>query len=187
MVPTRPRGATPGPLRTQRVRLRDGRTLVLRPIDPADAAPIAGGFPLLRDEDVRRRFLHPVKALGEEYLRQLTHPGPRELVFVAAEPLPPGEALVGAVARLVCDADEPTRAEFALIVAHVLAGQGLGRRLLRRLLEGARALGVREVFGDVSDDNAPMLRLAEREGFRREALHAQPGVTRVVRRLRPRP
>ena len=172
------------PLRTDRVRLGDGRRLSLRPIAPADAAPIAGGFVLLHDEEIRRRFLHPVKALGDEYLRALTHPGPREIVLVAAEPLPPGEALVGAVARLYCDEADPRRAEFAILVSHYLAGQGLGRRLLRRLLEAARALGVREVFGDVLDDNAPMLRLAEHVGFRREPVHLTPGQTRVVRRLR---
>ena len=173
------------PLRTDRVRLGDGRRLVLRPVQAADAGPIDGGFALLRDEDIRRRFLHPVKALGGDYLRGLTQPGKRERVLVAAEPLPPGEALVGAVARLYCDEADPRRAEFAILVSHYLAGQGLGRRLLRRLLEAARALGVREVWGDVLDDNAPMLRLAERVGFRREPVHLNPGQTRVVRRLRP--
>jgi RimJ/RimL family protein N-acetyltransferase len=174
------------PARTERIRLRDGRIVRLRPIAAEDAAPIAGGFPLLRDEDIRRRFLHPMKALGDDYLRQLTQPGAREYVLVAAEDLPPGDALVGAVARLYCDADRPDRAEFAILVSHYLAGQGLGRRLLRRLLDAARALGVREVFGDVLDDNAPMLVLAGHLGFRREALHAQPGLTRVIRKLRPR-
>jgi RimJ/RimL family protein N-acetyltransferase len=180
------RNPSKSPLRSDRVRLRDGRVLVLRPVAPADAAPIDGGFALLHDEEIRRRFLHPVKALGEDYLRALTQPGPREIVLVAAETLPPGDALVGAVARLYCDAAEPRRAEFALLVSHYLAGQGLGRRLLRRLLEAARALGVREVFGDVLDDNAPMLRLAGRLGFKREAVRLNPGQVRVVKRLRPR-
>jgi GNAT superfamily N-acetyltransferase len=173
------------PRRTERVRLRDGRRLWVRPIAPQDAAPIAGGFALLHDEEIRRRFMHPVKALGDDYLHALTHPGPREFVLVAAEPLPPGEALVGAVARIFCDADAPDRAEFAILVSHFVAGQGLGRRLLRRVLEAARALGVREVFGDVLDDNTPMLKLAVRMGFKRVPLHATPGQTRVIRRLRP--
>ena len=174
------------PQRTERARLRDGRRVVLRPITAADAGPIAGGFALLHDEEIRRRFLHPVKALGDEYLRVLTQPGPRECVLVAAEPLPPGEALVGAVARLHCDVADPRRAEFAILVSHFLAGQGLGKRLVRRLLEAARALGVREVFGDVLDDNLPMLRLAAALGFKREAVHLNPGQTRVVKLLRLR-
>jgi RimJ/RimL family protein N-acetyltransferase len=172
------------PRRTQRVRLEDGRTLWLRPVAPADAAPIAGGFAVLREDDVRRRFLHPVKALGEDHLQRLTQPGDDAFVVVAAEPLPPGEALVGAVARYARDADDPRRAEFAILVAHPLAGQGLGRRLLRRLFEAARADGIRTLWGDVLDENAAMLRLAERVGFKREPRHLVPGQTRVVKTLR---
>jgi len=172
------------PLRSDRVRLRDGRTLVLRPVAAADAGPIAGGFALLDDDEVRRRFLHPVKALDAVHLRRLTEPGAEGFAIVAAEALPPGEALVGAVARVVRDDGDPARAEFAILVSHFLAGQGLGRRLLERLFEWARAHGVRELWGDVADDNDAMLRLAARTGFRRASRHAQPGLTRVVRRLR---
>ncbi|MGH8028823.1 MAG: GNAT family N-acetyltransferase [Arenimonas sp.] len=172
------------PMRIERLRLRDGRKVVLRPIAPADAGPIAGGFPLLTDEEVRRRFQYPVKALGEEYLSKLVSPSADARVFVAAEALPAGDALVGAVARVARTPDDPRHAEFAILVSHFLAGQGLGTALLGRLVEAARALGVREVFGDVLDDNAPMLHLAARLGFKREAMHAQPGLTRVVRRLR---
>ena len=185
-----PRRARPHPtstlLRAQAVQLRDGRTLVIRPVQPADAAPIAGAFELLREDDVRRRFLHPVKELGAEHLERLVQPGPRGFAVVAAEPLPPGEALVGAVARIACEDDDASRAEFGILVSHIVANQGLGRRLIARLLQWARANGVREVYGDVLDDNAAMLRLAEAAGFRREARHTMAGLTRVVRKLRPR-
>jgi RimJ/RimL family protein N-acetyltransferase len=177
----------PDPMRTQRLRLRDGRRVVLRPVAAEDADPIAGGFALLTEDEVRRRFQHPVKALGEDYLRQLTQPpAASSFVVVAAEPLPPGDALVGAVARVECDAEDPRRADFAILVSRILANQGVGRRLLARLLEWARAHGVHEVRGDVLDDNDAMLHLAERMGFRREKRHATQGVTRLVRRLRPR-
>src|SRR5690349_25086468 len=123
-------------MRTQRVRLRDGRRVLVRPVAAADAEPIAGGFALLTEDEVRRRFQHPMKALGAEYLRQLTQPPAHaSFVVVAAEPLPAGEALVGAVARLECDADDPRRADFAILVSRILANQGVGRRLLARLLE----------------------------------------------------
>jgi RimJ/RimL family protein N-acetyltransferase len=173
-------------LRAQAVHLRDGRAMVIRPVHPADAEPIAGAFELLHEDEVRRRFLHPVKQLGAEHLQRLVHPGPRGFAVVAAEPLPPGEALIGAVARIACEDDDARRAEFGILVSHFVANQGLGRRLLARLLQWARAHGVREVYGDVLDDNAAMLRLAEIAGFRREARHTMPGLTRVVRKLRAR-
>jgi RimJ/RimL family protein N-acetyltransferase len=172
------------PARSEMLRLGDGRDLVVRPIDPADSAPIAAAFQLLSDEEVRRRFLHPLKALSEEHLYKLTHPAfGDEFVVVAAEPLPPGEALVGAVARLTRDEHDSGRAEFAILVGHLLSGQGLGRGLLQRLIDWSQRHGVTELWGDVMDDNAPMLRLAKRLGFRREAMLGAPGLVRVTRRF----
>lgn len=181
----RPAQAAARPKRADLVRLRDGRELWIRPIDPADAGPIAAGFTLLTEEEVRRRFLHPVKELSEEHLRRLVHPEPgREFVLVVAEPLPAGEALVPAVARL-SRSEDGDDAEFALLVSHFVAGQGLGRRLLRRLIDWAQAHGIRELWGHVLDDNTPMLRLAERMGFTRSRAEGAPGIVRVSLRLAP--
>src|SRR3546814_6561649 len=70
------------------IRIADGRELLIRPIRPDDAVPLEAGFALLEPEALRERFP------GTE---QLTHPDPRrEFVIIASEPLPAGEALVGA-------------------------------------------------------------------------------------------
>ena len=54
---------------------------------------------MLSPEEVRLRFLHPIAELGEAESARLASVDPRrEFVLVAAEPLPPGEALVLAVA-----------------------------------------------------------------------------------------
>lgn len=168
------------PERTQPVRLPDGRELWIRPVHPADAAPIAGAFELLTEDEVRRRYLHPVKALSEDYLRQLVNPREDQgFVVVAAEPLPPGEALVGAVARLDRDPGCDS-AEFAILVSHFLSGQGLGLVLMRRLVEWAQAHGIHRLWGDVLDDNVPMIALAQAVGFRREHVPGAWGQVRVT-------
>jgi len=170
----------------ERIVLDDGRELLLRPIDPRDAAPIREGFALLTPEEVRLRYQHPMKSLSEDYLERLTHPQRgREFVLVLAEPLPHGEALVGAVARLSRE-DDARDAEFAILVSRLLAGRGLGRLLMRKLITFARRRGLASLYGDVLDDNAPMLRLAESLGFQREA-RGTPGMTRVRLHLRPQP
>lgn len=168
------------PERTQTVRLPDGRELWIRPVHPADAGPIAGAFELLTEDEVRRRYLHPVKALSEDYLRQLVSPVEDQgFVVVAAEPLPPGEALVGAVARLDRDPGRDS-AEFAILVSHFLSGQGLGLLLMRRLVEWAQAHGIHRIWGDVLDDNVPMIALAQAVGFRREHVPGAWGQVRVT-------
>lgn len=181
---TSPR-ASHRPERTEVMRLPDGRELWLRPVHPADAAPIAGGFDLLGDDEVRRRYLHPVKALGLDYLMQLVNIVPGEsFAVVAAEPLPPGEALVGALARLTRDPGKDS-AEFAILVSHFVAGQGLGKALMRRLVEWAQAHGIRRIWGEVMDDNTAMIQLAQSVGFRREPSQESPNLLHVTLDLEP--
>lgn len=184
-----PRRTTPRasqrPERTEVLRLPDGRELWLRPVHPADAEPIAGAFELLGEDEIRRRYLHPVKALGLDYLAQLVNIVPGEsFAVVAAEPLPPGEALVGALARLNRDSGKDS-AEFAILVSHFVAGQGLGKALMRRLLEWAQAHGIRRVWGEVMDDNTAMIELAQSLGFRRETSQESPNLLHVTLDLEP--
>lgn len=158
------RAPLPGRWR-ERVWLPDGRELCVRPPEPADAEPIRAGFHLLHPDEIRHRFGYTMKELPPAHVHRLTHPDPRtDFVLVAAEPLPAGDALVGAVARLAIDRAEHN-AEFAILVSHFLAGQGLGRHLLRRLIQFARRARLRIIVGDVMSDNHPMLDLAGRLGF----------------------
>lgn len=166
--------------RKEVVNLRDGRTVWIRPIQAADALPIAGTFHLLHEDEIRRRFLHPIKALSDDYLMRLTQPDPEtDFVIIAAEPFEPGAALVGAVARLSSD-DNGGRAEFGILVSHFVSGQGLGKILMRRLIEWCKHKQIRHLWGDVLNDNHAMLKLAESLGFVRESRHTTPGITRIV-------
>ena len=189
MKPTRrttPR-ASHRPERTEVMRVPDGRELWLRPVHPADAAPIAGAFDLLAEDEVRKRYLHPVKALNLDYLTQLVNIVPGEsFAVVAAEPLPPGEALVGALARLTRDPGKDS-AEFAILVSHFVSGQGLGKALMRRLVEWAQAHGIRRIWGEVLDDNTAMIELAQALGFRRETSLESSNLLHVSLDLDPTP
>ncbi len=56
-------------------------------------------------------------------------------------------------------------AEIAVFVHQDYRGRGLGRALLKAMIEEARRLGVRRVWGIAEFDNIPMLRLAYSLGF----------------------
>lgn len=164
-------------------RLYNGRELLLRPIHPLDAEPLRAGFTLLRPEEVRQRFLYAIKEMTPEMAARLTRPDPEsEFALVAAEPLPPGEALIGAVARIAVDPareDGRRHGEFAILVSHYIAGMGLGRQLMLRLVRWARRKRLQRIYGDVLEHNDAMLGLAKSLGFHRE--HADtPGLARVV-------
>jgi RimJ/RimL family protein N-acetyltransferase len=174
-----------GPPWHHHLTLADGRELLLRPISPLDAEPLRAGFALLSPEEVRLRFLHPIKEMTPDMAHKLTHLNPkREFALVAAEPLPPGEALVGAVVRASID-DDGRRAEFAILVSHRLARQGLGSLLLKRAIRWAKLKRLDELYGDVLDENTPMLALAQSLGFHRETVPHDPGMIRVRLPLRP--
>ena len=164
---------------SERLRLANGRVLWLRRIRPEDAGPIDSAFSLLSHEEIRLRYLHLIKSLSPDYLHRLTHPEKgREFVLVAAEPMPPGQALVGAVARLSIDT-ERCEAEFAILVSHFVAGFGLGRLLMARLIGYARRRKLKRIHGDVLEENTAMLALAKELGF--ELIHVPDsgGVARV--------
>ncbi|MBB5206844.1 GNAT family N-acetyltransferase [Chiayiivirga flava] len=169
---------------SERLHLDDGRDLLLRPIQPEDAEPIRNAFSLLSPDEVRMRFLHPIKELTPELVHRLTHLDPAtEFALVAAEPLPPGEALVGAVGRVSVEPGT-RRGEFAILVSRFLANQGLGRLLMRKLVRWAKLKKLDELYGDVLDENSAMLGLADALGFRRELAPDDPGIVRVRLALR---
>lgn len=172
-----------GPWR-EALALPDGRRVVLRPIEPADAHALQVGFATISPEDVRMRFMHPMTELTPELAAQMASPDPRrEFALVLAEDAPPGEALIGAVARASISSagDE---AEFALFVARPVRGQGLGAYMLRKLVDWARRKHMAAIYGNVSNDNAAMLNLAEQMGFVRAHLVGEQGVMRVVKTFR---
>lgn len=169
----------------ERLVLPNGREVLVRPIEPIDADALRASFRALSPEEVRLRFQAPLRELSAEMAHQLCNVDPKTgFALAVTEPLPPGEALIGAVVRASIVAGT-RRAEFAIIVGRPLAGQGLGLHLMRRLLHWCRARRLDAVFGDVLVENDAMLRLADALGFERRHVPGDHGLVRVERTLRP--
>jgi RimJ/RimL family protein N-acetyltransferase len=167
--------------------LEDGRQLRLRPIEPEDGEPMRQSFKLLHPEEVRLRFMHPMREMSPDLIRKLTQFNRKQsFALVLAEPLPPGEALIGAVVRASLSPDG-RQAEFAILVSRVLTGQGLGRFLMKKIIRWAQLKRLDAIYGNVLDENTPMLQLAESLGFHRQHLADDRGVVRVHLDLKPKP
>lgn len=167
----------------ERQRLPNGRELLIRPIRPEDAEPLRAGFPLLQPEEVRHRLAYTMGELTPELAQRFTRVNPRsEFALVAAEPLPPGEALIGAVARISVDANERD-GEFAILVSSHIANMGVGRYLMTRLVKWARSRRLQRLYGDVLETNEAMIALAQSLGFEREEGEAA-GLVRMTLDLR---
>ncbi|PJK00255.1 N-acetyltransferase [Lysobacteraceae bacterium NML03-0222] len=164
--------------------LSNGRKILIRPIHPADGEPLRASFVLLEPDEIRNRYLRAVQGLSSAEIERLTHPDPRsEFALVAAEPYPPGEALLGAVAR-VCLTPNSRDAEYSILVSKYVRAMGLGRHLMVRLVRWARTQKVERLYGDVLDQNHPMLGLCESLGFTRQRDQDSPGLFRVMLDLR---
>jgi acetyltransferase len=89
----------------------------------------------------------------------------KRMAFVATC-LEDGQEIVLGVARYaMLDEDDPEVAESAVIVTDAYQHRGIGRRLLRRLVEYARAKGIRHLSGNLQVGNMRMLDLVKRSGL----------------------
>jgi acetyltransferase len=162
------------------ITLKDGRQMLLRPIVPEDEPALNRTFARLDPDEIRNRFLQPMRTLNHIMAARFTQIDyDREMALVLTEDGIPGNTDIHAVVRLSADPDN-VQAEFAIIVQHQVAGQGLGLLLMERILAYARSRGIGTVWGVTLRDNQRMRALARSLGFRQQAEDGDPGLVRMV-------
>lgn len=149
-------------------RLRDGRTVLVRPTLARDARLLQDLFFRMRDEDVRTRFFRRLRSLTDEMAQHLCSVGyETEMAFAAVVGDREAERVVGTGCYF---ADPSTGfADVAFMVDSAWQGSGLGSHLQTRLIEYARAHGLRGFTADVLAENAAMLNVFRRSGLRMES------------------
>ncbi|MCG8694644.1 MAG: GNAT family N-acetyltransferase, partial [Minwuiales bacterium] len=80
--------------------------------------------------------------------------------------------------RITADPNHES-AEYAVVMADEMAGMGLGRLLMQRIIDYARSRGLTELCGRVLRENEAMLGLCRDLGFRVTADLDDPGVMSV--------
>ncbi|HEV3230573.1 MAG TPA: GNAT family N-acetyltransferase [Solirubrobacteraceae bacterium] len=138
----------------QRVSLRDGAELLIRPIEPDDRDRLAQAYARLSPESRRRRFLSAPARLTDEDLRYLTEVDHRRHEAMGAFDPETGDLL--GVARYVRVPGDPETAEVAAAVIDDWQGRGIGTQLLTALTNRARENGLRRFTAVVSVDNRPV-------------------------------
>lgn len=161
----------------------DGRALLLRPVRPEDEPRFRDAFKKLSPEVVHLRFFGLIREMSHTMAARLTQIDyEREMALVLTERKPAGIADVFAVVRLLADPDG-ARAEFSIVVRDDLTGKGLGRLLMRRIIDYAADRGIGELFGDVLQANGRMLDLARHLGFHSEPVDRSSDIVRVALKL----
>jgi acetyltransferase len=156
-----------------------GEQLTIRPVLPSDRERLVALVDRTSAQDVRLRFCGAMRHLTPDLATRLSQIDYERHMALAA--VDPAGDIVG-VGRLVEDSEGET-AEFALLVRTDRQNRGLGRLLLREVLDYAKHRRVREVWGDVARENERMLDMARAFGFRSEPNRGDVSRVRVWRRL----
>jgi acetyltransferase len=161
---------------------KNGEAIAIRPIRPSDAEIEQAFVRDLSAESKYLRFLDTMRELSPQLLKRFTDIDyNREMALIAVHFEAARETQVG-VARYVTNRDDRS-CEFAVVVADAWQRRGLGSKLVRKLVDCARAAGLETIEGQVLADNHRMLEMTKRLGFRAELDPQDASLRRVWRRL----
>lgn len=159
----------------ERWRTPAGVRLLIRPVGPDDAGREVRFLQTLSAQTrYERAFSHRGLLPGE--LRQLVRFDVRREIGLLAATDAPDEEQIVAVARLKKSVDG-LKCEFAIVVGDAWQRQGVGERLLQRLLAVAKLAGITQVAGVTMASNAGMKALCRKLGF---AVQSDPGDATVA-------
>jgi GNAT superfamily N-acetyltransferase len=141
----------------EKVKLDDGSTVLVRPVEPDDKDLFLAGWERFGDESRYRRFLGGKGNLSESDLAYFTEVDHVDHEAIGARDAETGEGI--GVARYVRLPDTPEVAEAAVAVVDEWQHRGVGGELLRRLTDRARANGVERFVARLFALNHSMIAL----------------------------
>ena len=166
----------------QQHQFRSGVKWTLRPIRPEDAQPLQDFVRELSEESRYMRFVSMMRELSAPMLSRYTRIDyDRELALVATisgvAGTDEGDQVI-AFAHYLRNRDG-VGAEYALVVADAWQRHGLGRQLMRALIQAAQQQDLTYIDGYVLSTNYAMLGLLKQLGFKDDMDKYDPSLRRV--------
>lgn len=160
--------------------LRDGRPIEIRALRHEDEAGMLAAIEKTSPQSLQRRFFVMKRHFSEKeraFFMDVDFKNHVAIVAVADEG--GNKVIVGGGRYIVF---EPDRAEMAFVVIDTWQGHGIGSLLMRHLVEIASAAGLNELTAEVLPENAAMLRVFGKFGFR-PAARRDPQTVHLVLKL----
>ena len=146
--------------------LKNGLTVKIRAIRPADKAGIVEAFGKLDPESVYMRFFRTKDSLSDQELKAATEVDFENVVALVVTIESGGkEIIIGGGRYLAFDLAGARSAEIAFIVEEDYHGLGIAGRILKHLARIAREKGVSQFEAEVLPQNKAMLTVFSRSGF----------------------
>ncbi|WP_375260459.1 GNAT family N-acetyltransferase [Palleronia sp.] len=150
--------------REVRTTLRDGTGVVLRDVEPGDAAALVAGFERLSRQSRVFRFLRAVERLEPRDVEAFTHPDHTTHEAIGALVEEKEGNVPAGIGHFFRAPNALDRAELALTVIDPYQQKGVGSLILGRLLRRAAEVGIRRFDAVVHIRNEGMARLLRQLG-----------------------
>lgn len=144
--------------------LRDGSHIEIRALRPGDEADMLAALERTSPQSLQRRFFVMKRHFSDNeraYFMDIDFKNHVAIVALAEES--GRQVIVGGGRYIVF---EPERAEMAFVVIDAWQGRGIGSILMRHLIRLAGDAGLRELTAEVLRENAAMLKVFGKFGFK---------------------
>lgn len=150
-------------------RLRDGSTAEIRALRPEDEAAMLAALAQASAQSLQRRFFVKKRHFSDKeraFFVDIDFKNHVGLVVLAEDA--GRKTIVGGGRYIVF---EPGRAEMAFMVIDAWQGRGIGSILMGHLVKLAGAAGLKELTAEVLAENAAMLKVFAKFGFKSGSRH----------------
>jgi GNAT superfamily N-acetyltransferase len=143
--------------------LHDEWRIFVRPTSLGDEPLIRELLGHVSKEDLRLRFFDSIKEFSDQFIAKLTDLDYLHAIAFIAFDESSGETL--GVVWLYCDPIHET-GEYAILLRSDLKGRGLGWSLMQVIIEHAKSEGLKQMSGQILQENAVMLKMCRELGFK---------------------
>jgi len=149
-----------------KVKLRDGTEVLLRPIKPEDEYMWQEMFNSFSEETVRFRFFRLIKDTPHEMRTRYCNIDYDREIGIVAEINEKGKKRFIGVTRIIMSPGRGDEAEFALVVSDKWHRLGLGSEFIDYTFKVAKDKNIKKLYGVVLKDNTPMISLCREKNFK---------------------
>jgi GNAT superfamily N-acetyltransferase len=160
--------------------LSDGRQIEVRALRREDEVDMLAAIEKTSAQSLQRRFFVMKRHFSDKELAFFMDVDFKDHVAIVASADEAGHNVIVGGGRYIVF--EPGRAEMAFVVIDAWQGRGIGSLLMRHLIKIASAAGLNELTAEVLPENAAMLRVFGKFGFR-PAPHRDPQTIHLVLKL----
>jgi RimJ/RimL family protein N-acetyltransferase len=144
--------------------LRDGSTIEISALQPDDRDDMLAAVGRTSTKSLQRRFFVPKRGFSEKEVSFFMNIDFSNHVALVAHVDEDGDSVIAGGGRYIIV--RPGQAELAFVVVDAYQGKGIATILMRHLLAIAREAGLKELTAEVLPENAAMLKVFSKFGFR---------------------